>query len=273
MSRRARLRAGHVAAAGLAGLALVALAGAAIAQPPANHPGKGKGREKVTLCHKGHTITVARPAVRAHLRHGDTLGSCQHPSAPPSNPATLTVIKHVVNDNGGTKTAADFTLTINGVTASGGNSFAGSEAGVTKTLTTLGGYSATEAAVAGYAQTPSAGCFGTIAAGEHKTCVITNDDVPATLTVVKHVVNDNGGTKTAADFTLTINGVSAAGGNSFAGSEAGVTKSLTTVGGYSVTENAMLGYHLAGMSADCSGTIALGEHRTCLLTNEDNSTS
>jgi hypothetical protein len=32
--------------------------------------------EKVTLCHKGHTITVAASAVPAHLAHGDTLGAC-----------------------------------------------------------------------------------------------------------------------------------------------------------------------------------------------------
>ena len=32
---------------------------------------------KVTICHKGRqTITVAAPAVEAHLRHGDTLGPC-----------------------------------------------------------------------------------------------------------------------------------------------------------------------------------------------------
>lgn len=31
---------------------------------------------KVTICHKGNTITVALPAVDAHLRHGDTLGAC-----------------------------------------------------------------------------------------------------------------------------------------------------------------------------------------------------
>ena len=39
-------------------------------------PGQGKGREKVKLCHNGHTITVGRPAVPAHRRHGDTLGPC-----------------------------------------------------------------------------------------------------------------------------------------------------------------------------------------------------
>jgi len=38
--------------------------------------GKGKGKEKVTICHNGQTITVARPAVAAHLAHGDTEGAC-----------------------------------------------------------------------------------------------------------------------------------------------------------------------------------------------------
>ncbi|MGZ4020066.1 MAG: Kazal-type serine protease inhibitor domain-containing protein, partial [Flavisolibacter sp.] len=34
------------------------------------------GQKKVTICHKGHTITVGAPAVAAHLAHGDTLGPC-----------------------------------------------------------------------------------------------------------------------------------------------------------------------------------------------------
>jgi hypothetical protein len=73
-------------------LAVAALAGA---KPP---PGKGKpanpgksataakkqyspsgkqyGKHRVTICHKGHTIKVAPPAVKAHLRHGDHLGPC-----------------------------------------------------------------------------------------------------------------------------------------------------------------------------------------------------
>ena len=35
------------------------------------------GKTKVTLCHKGKkTITVGKPAAKAHLRHGDTLGRC-----------------------------------------------------------------------------------------------------------------------------------------------------------------------------------------------------
>ncbi|TMG42712.1 MAG: hypothetical protein E6H90_13455 [Chloroflexi bacterium] len=43
---------------------------------PGEKPGKGKGRKKVKMCHKGHTITVGEPAVKAHLHHGDTMGAC-----------------------------------------------------------------------------------------------------------------------------------------------------------------------------------------------------
>jgi hypothetical protein len=41
--------------------------------------GRGAGQEKVTLCHKGRTITVGEPALEAHLSHhfGDREGACQ----------------------------------------------------------------------------------------------------------------------------------------------------------------------------------------------------
>ncbi len=32
--------------------------------------------KKVTICHKGHTITISRSALPAHLAHGDTVGPC-----------------------------------------------------------------------------------------------------------------------------------------------------------------------------------------------------
>lgn len=76
----------------LAGGAVGALAGASLTEAGAKKggngkgkgrngkggkgKGKGNGREKVTLCHNGHTITVGAPAVDAHLAHGDTLGAC-----------------------------------------------------------------------------------------------------------------------------------------------------------------------------------------------------
>ena len=187
------------------------------------------------------------------------------------NAATLIVIKHVINDNGGAKTAADFTMTIGGVTTSGTSSFASAESpGVTRTLTSVGAFTVTEGAVSGYTQTSAVGCSGTIALGETKTCTITNDDNAATLVVIKHVINDNGGTKTAADFTMTIGGVTTSGTSSFAGAESpGVTRTLTSVGAFTVTEGAVSGYTQTS-AVGCSGTIALGETKTCTITNDDN---
>ena len=46
----------------------------------------------------------------------------------------------------------------------------------------------------------------TLALAESATCTIVNDDIPATLTLVKQVVNDDGGTAVATDWTLTATG-------------------------------------------------------------------
>jgi hypothetical protein len=247
-------------------LLLLTLGATAGAKP--GPPGKGKGRVKVALCHKGKTIRVAFPAVKAHLRHGDRMGPCSLP-APAPGTAKLTVIKRVINDNGGTNAAGEFTITINGVTATGGNTFAGSEAGVAKTITTFGAYSVTEASVSGYALTSVGDCAGTIAAGQEKVCLLVNNDLAAQLTVVKQVTNDSGGTKTAGDFQITINGVAVIGGSSFPGSAVGTTRTLSSVGAYGVTEAAVPGYALQSASPGCAGTIALGESKTCVLANND----
>jgi uncharacterized membrane protein YgcG len=67
---------------------------------------------KVTICHRTHskkhpfqTITVAVPAVRAHLKHGDVLGPC--------TVATVAAMKH---GKGAAKHAAA-TTTTTGTTA------------------------------------------------------------------------------------------------------------------------------------------------------------
>ena len=54
---------------------------AALAILPASHVLMAQGQEKVTICHidddpvpgAGHLISVAEPAVEAHLAHGDCL--------------------------------------------------------------------------------------------------------------------------------------------------------------------------------------------------------
>src|SRR5204862_303447 len=70
-----------------------------------------------------------------------------------------------------------------------------------------------------------------------------------------------------AAFSGTIGGaVVATGGNTWTG--ASTNRTLTAIGSYSVAENAHPGYD-ATFSAACTGTIALGETKTCTVTNDD----
>src|SRR5262245_61491905 len=119
--------------------------------------------------------------------------------------------KVVVNDNGGTKTVADFTLTAAGSKESNdltGHSPVDSGTGLKADTWTL-----SESTVAGYtanAWTCDGGSQNgdkiTLGIGGEATCTITNDDVALKLHLRKVVVNDNGGTKTVDDFTLTASG-------------------------------------------------------------------
>ena len=190
---------------------------------------------------------------------------------------TLKVIKSVVNDNGGTLAAGAFTVHVK----SGGNDVAGSPAagvagpgGRDYTLAP-GTYVVSEdAPPAGYAQT-SIVCDGvatdtvTVVANATKTCTITNDDIAAKLIVIKNVVNDEGGTKTAADFTLTVTGARPARRASPARARparrcrfAGVLQRLRGRGRR--LHRLVLGRLL--------GSIALGETKTCTVTNTDDDT-
>jgi hypothetical protein len=177
-------------------------------------------------------------------------------------PAKLTVIKQVINQSGGTLTAKDFALKVDGAAVS---------SGVANTVT-AGAHVVSEGPLpAGYAQTGITGdcdASGNVSLnpGDNKTCTITNRDIAPRLTVVKHVVNDNGGTKTAADFVMLVTGANVS-NPSFPGSEAGTTVTLNA-GAYSVDELAAIGY-LKSLGAGCAGTIALGQTKTCTIINDD----
>ena len=41
-----------------------------------------KGKDNITICHNGRTITVAKRKLKRHLKHGDTRGSCSTAPAP-----------------------------------------------------------------------------------------------------------------------------------------------------------------------------------------------
>ncbi len=191
---------------------------------------------------------------------------------------TLRVIKTVVNDNGGTLAAGAFTVHVK----SGGNDVAGSPAagvagpgGRDYTLAP-GTYVVSEdAPPAGYAQT-SIVCDGVatdtvaVVANATKTCTITNNDVSAKLIVIKNVLNDEGGTSVASDFTMSVTGSSPSPA-SFPGAGAPGTPVLLNPGSYEVAETGPAGY-TGSFSTDCSGSIALGETKTCTVTNSDNDT-
>ena len=133
---------------------------------------------------------------RRHRRRRDE-DLHDHPRRPAGS---LRVVNEVVNDNGGTAVASDWTTTV-----TGGNpapaSFPGAGAPGTTVTLDAGGYSVSTNGPAGYSSTLSADCAGTIGTGETKTCTITSDDQPGTLMVVIEVVNDNGGNAVPGDFT------------------------------------------------------------------------
>jgi hypothetical protein len=178
----------------------------------------------------------------------------------------LIINKVVVNNSGGVLTPTSFAGTITGaVVATGSNTWAA--ASTDRTLTQVGAYNVTETAQPGYTATFSAGCSGTIHAGSTVTCTITNTDNPTHLIINKVVVNNSSGVLTPAAFSGTIGGaVVATGGNTWAG--ASTDRLLTTAGAYSVAETAQADY-TSVLSADCSGTIAAGETKTCTVTNTD----
>jgi uncharacterized repeat protein (TIGR01451 family) len=152
----------------------------------------------------------------------------------------------------------------------------GSETNDSTDVTVTAGvaYTITEGAagtadLANYTTTFGEGCSGTLEHfGDTGTCTITNTLKAAPkLTVIKHVVNDNGGTASAGNFTLTVTGSSPTPA-SFAGSEAGTVVTLQP-GPYAVNEAAVSGYSTT-KGASCAGSlIHFGDTATCTVTNDD----
>ena len=193
----------------------------------------------------------------------------------------LTLIKQVINDNGGTAVATAWTLTATGpaTTISG----ATGSAAVTSVAVPAGSYALSESGgPAGYtAATWSCVKNGgaavaadtvSLVGGDVATCTIVNDDQAATLTLVKTVTNDNGGTATVADFPLTATGPTTITGVS---GTATVTNAPVSAGVYTLSEVTAAGYTAGAWSCDAgtlSGdqlTLANGQSATCTIVNDD----
>ena len=132
---------------------------------------------------EGRAFAGFTAATGSGVENHDVLDWSLCPDATPPQTGTLTVVKHVVNDDGGTASASDFTMHVRsgGSDVAGRSPFPGAEApGTTRTLD-AGTYTVAESGgPAGYAATVSGDCAPggtvTLAAGQSKTCTITNDD-------------------------------------------------------------------------------------------------
>ena len=173
---------------------------------------------------------------------------------------TLTVIKHVIIDDGGTAVAGDWTMDITAINPSS-NSFPGQEIpGVTVTLDP-GLYGVDESGgPTGYAKSLSTDCSGTILAGQKLTCTITNDDIPASLTLIKTVDNRDGGTLGVGDFSLFVDDLQVT---------SGVAVEMDA-GPHTVRETPVDGYAASAWGGNCTpdGTITmeLATRYVCTIT-------
>lgn len=191
---------------------------------------------------------------------------------------TLTLVKKVVNDDGGTATATEWKLKAEGPDTIEGTT--GSDS-VTSRSVKAGSYALSElGGPEGY--DPSAwSCTGetvndsvvTVASNAAVTCTITNNDKPATLTLVKTVNNSWNGTATAGSFTLTADGPTKVQGVS--GSDT-VTDQKVSAGMYTLSESAVDGYEL-DTDWSCNGAdvsnrkvkLTNGASVTCTIVNKD----
>lgn len=188
-----------------------------------------------------------------------------------SRMAELTVVKQVVNDNGGNNVVSDFPLFVtNSVTIP-------ATSGATTTLV-ADTYRVTEQGLFGYTGSFGGDCdsdgYVTLNPGDHKTCTITNNDNPASIYLFKQVINDNGGIAQPFNFVLRVDGAVAP-----QGSQVVVTSNTP----HTISEDARLGYQFvtittlfsipAGIQcpATLGGTVTLEEGAIvfCQITNDD----
>ena len=175
---------------------------------------------------------------------------------------SLTVVKIVVNDNGGTALVNDYALAVTDASSTAAVFTSGQAQ-----LLIPGDYKVAESGgKPGYSATFTGDCDSSgnvsVAAGQSRTCFITNDDIQPKLTVVKEVV---GGTKPAGDFPLFVTDSQSNKTQVASGVAAGFN-----AGTYTVSETSADDY-TASYSQNCANgqiTLAVGQaDPTCVITN------
>lgn len=187
--------------------------------------------------------------------------------------AQVTLHKKVINNNGGRKKAEDFVLSVDSDTD---KDFAGGAESGEAIYLNEGAYVFGELADKSYKSlgwTEDSACTNegllSVVLSAVYECTLVNDDKPGRIVVHKKVVNDNGGTKSAKDFNVTVDGktkkfnikgkaVFKVDANNYDDTEA-----------YTVHENYSKEYN-AEYSKGCEGIrVANGQTRHCYITNDD----
>lgn len=202
------------------------------------------------------TVDVAFRAIQA--RHNDEfVCNDEEPRL-----ARLSVVKQIVNNNGGNNVVADYQLFVVGSVVTPVTS------GATTTFAS-GNYIITESGVAGYQASFSGDCNAagqiTLVDGDEKICYITNDDIPASITLIKNV---DGGDAVPIQFTMRVDG-------SVVPQNTSVP--VTANSPHIISEDAFPGYTLTGVTgAGCPATLPddvilnEGQAITCTITNTAN---
>lgn len=192
---------------------------------------------------------------------------------------SLTLNKIAINDDTGIAVEADWTVTATGPTSISGPGAAGSADVVSGPTFSAGTYTLSESVgPAGYAASswscvknggvPAIGASIILGLNDTATCTITNDDtlpgaLPATINVVKTVINDNGQSKIVSDFPLFVNGSLVI---------SGATNVFAAPAAYVITETTD-SHYTQTFSGDCDATghlnLAAGQDKVCIITNND----
>lgn len=201
----------------------------------------------------------------------------------------LTLVKEVINDDGGTQGVDDFTLVATG-TSTVLSGLTG-DPSVTDAAAPVGDYTLTELHGSPLAYTlTSLVCTDgestlstnvddprvSLALGDDVTCTFTNDDVPGRLTLVKVVSGgDTGSTKTPSDWTLTA--TPARGGpvtgNGSGTADGGVFEVSVPAGDYTLDESGPSGFEAGewvcqgGVLSDGTVAVPNGGNVVCTITN------
>jgi hypothetical protein len=204
----------------------------------------------------GLTMNIAFRAVQARHNPRYTCNTEQRMG-------TITVTKVVINDNGGNNIVSDFQLFV-----VDGPVIIPVTSGV-PTVVPVGNYIVTETGINGYQASFSGDCNAsgqvTIAEGDNKQCTVTNNDIPASITLVKNVV---GGSASPIQFTMRVDGNVVPHNGSVP---------VTSNSPHTISEDPFPGYTFTGVSgagcpATLPGNVILNEGQAivCTITNTQN---